>query len=138
MVRPTSRILRDQASFLVSYQLRQPHRDRPQDHVQGQGGLGTEHIIASKVKIFTEGEKIKKVEDRWNDELPEGAFKNVSVLSLRSWLYYGQSWVYWGWHFCWETWWWRVRGSCYHPPVVVVDIICRLPRLRLIGVSYRL
>jgi hypothetical protein len=33
-------------------------------------GLGTGHTIDSKVKIFTEGEKIKKVEDRWNDELP--------------------------------------------------------------------
>ena len=72
-------------------------------------GIGTEQTIDSKVKIFTEGEKITRVEDRWNDELPDGAFKNVSLLSLRSWLYYGQNWLYWGWHFCWETWWWRVR-----------------------------
>ena len=72
-------------------------------------GLGTEQTIDSKVKIFTENEKITRVEDRWNDELPDGAFKNVSMLSLRSWAYYGQSWLYWGWHFCWETWWWRVR-----------------------------
>lgn len=74
-------------------------------------GLGTEQTIASKIKIYTEGEKITKVEDRWNDSLPEGAFANVSVLSVRSWLYYGQSWVYWGWSLCWETWWWRVRLS---------------------------
>jgi hypothetical protein len=30
-------------------------------------GLDTEHTVASRVKVFTEGEKIK-VEDRWNDE----------------------------------------------------------------------
>jgi hypothetical protein len=84
-------------------------------------GHGMEQTIDSKVKIFTEGEKIKRVEDRWNDELPEGAFKNVSVLSLRSWVYYGQSWVYWGWHFCWETSWWRVRGSCCQTPVVIAE-----------------
>jgi len=40
-------------------------------------GLGTEQTIDSKVKIFTEGDKITRVEDRWNDELPEGAFKNA-------------------------------------------------------------
>jgi hypothetical protein len=84
-------------------------------------GLGMEQTIDSKVKIFTEGEKIKKVEDRWNDELPEGAFKNVSVLNLRGWVYYGQGWVFWGWHFCWETSWWRVRGSCCQTPVVVAE-----------------
>jgi len=37
-------------------------------------GLGTEQTIASKVKIYHEGDKITKVEDRWNDQLPESAF----------------------------------------------------------------
>jgi len=40
-------------------------------------GLGTEQTIASKVKIFTKDDKITKVEDRWNDELPDSAFKNA-------------------------------------------------------------
>jgi hypothetical protein len=35
-------------------------------------GLGTEQTIASKVKIFTEGEKITRVEDLRNDKLPDG------------------------------------------------------------------
>jgi len=55
-------------------------------------GLGTEHTIVSKVRIFTGGEKITRAEDRWNDKSPDGAFKNVSVLSLRSWVYHGLSW----------------------------------------------
>jgi hypothetical protein len=55
-------------------------------------GLGTEHTIVSKVKIFTGGEKITRAEDRWNDKSPDGAFKIVSVLSLRSWVYHGLSW----------------------------------------------
>ena len=71
-------------------------------------GLGTEQTIASKVKIFTKDDKITKVEDRWNDELPDSAFKNVSLLSLRSWVYYGQSWAYYWWSFTWETRLWRV------------------------------
>jgi hypothetical protein len=53
--------------------------------------LGTEHTIVSKVKIFTEGEKITRAEDRRNDKLPDGACKNVSVLNLRSWIYCGLS-----------------------------------------------
>jgi len=40
-------------------------------------GLGTEQTIDSKIKIHYEGEKITKVEDRWNDQLPEGAFANA-------------------------------------------------------------
>jgi len=42
-------------------------------------GLGTEQTIASKVKIHYDESsgKITKVEDRWNDELPDGAFKNA-------------------------------------------------------------
>jgi hypothetical protein len=43
--------------------------------------LGTEHTIVSKVKIFTEGEKITRAEDRRNDKLPDGACKNVSAES---------------------------------------------------------
>lgn len=44
-------------------------------------GLGSEQTIDSKVKIFTEGEgdnlRIKRVEDRWNDDLKEGAFRDA-------------------------------------------------------------
>lgn len=44
-------------------------------------GLGSEQTIDSVIKIFTEGEganmRITKVEDRWNDNLPDGPFKNA-------------------------------------------------------------
>lgn len=38
-----------------------------------------------------------KVEDKWDGKLPDGAFSNVSVFSVRSWAYYVQSWGYWTW-----------------------------------------
>lgn len=41
-------------------------------------GIGSEQTVASKVKIHTAGEgdsmRITKVEDRWNDNIPDGAF----------------------------------------------------------------
>jgi len=42
-------------------------------------GVGKEQTIDSKIKIFYDEKdgKISKVEDRWNDELPEGGFKNA-------------------------------------------------------------
>lgn len=40
-------------------------------------GIGSEQTITSKVKIHTEGEgddmRVKRVEDKWNGDLPEGA-----------------------------------------------------------------
>jgi hypothetical protein len=62
--------------------------------------LGVEHTIVSKIKIFTEGEKITRVEDRWNDKLLDEACKNVSVWSL-SWVIEGGVFV------------WRRRGGRY-------------------------
>ena len=41
-------------------------------------GVGTEKTIESVVRIFTDGDKISKVEDRWNGNLPDGAVANVS------------------------------------------------------------
>lgn len=44
-------------------------------------GLGSEQTVDSKIKIWTEGEgdnmKIKRVEDRWDDNLPDSTFKNA-------------------------------------------------------------
>lgn len=57
-------------------------------------GLGVEKIIESKVNIFTEGDKICKVEDRWNGQLPEGPFKTVSELNLVTGLWHVQLCVY--------------------------------------------
>ena len=73
-------------------------------------GVGKEQTIESVIKIFYDEKdgKIEKVEDRWNDELPEGSFKNVSPLNPWSWLHYGESWVWWTWSWTWDTWWWQV------------------------------
>ena len=41
-------------------------------------GIGKEQVIESVVRVFTEGERISKVEDRWNGKLPESAVADVS------------------------------------------------------------
>ena len=83
-------------------------------------GVGIEQTIQSVVKIHHDNqEKITKVEDRWNDELPEGTFKNVSILSPTSWLYYYRAWIYWLWsHVAWDTLWWNV---CAAPLIWIGD-----------------
>jgi hypothetical protein len=41
-------------------------------------GIGSEQTIAGKVKVRSDDAgKITRVEDRWNDKLPDGAFANV-------------------------------------------------------------
>lgn len=40
-------------------------------------GIGMEKEIESKIRIFTEGGKITQVQDRWGNELPEGAFSKA-------------------------------------------------------------
>lgn len=44
-------------------------------------GLGTEKVISSVVEIYIdrENQRIEKVRDMWNGELPEGAVANVSL-----------------------------------------------------------
>lgn len=45
-------------------------------------GIGKDQIISSVVQIYTDGigERIVRVENRWNDILPEGPFSKVSLL----------------------------------------------------------
>lgn len=43
-------------------------------------GLGKEQTMESKVKIWTDGDKVMRVEDRWGGELKEGAVRDVSIL----------------------------------------------------------
>jgi hypothetical protein len=47
-------------------------------------GLRIEKIIDSVVKIHTDakGERVTAVEDRWNGNIPDGAFAKVHSLSL--------------------------------------------------------
>jgi len=52
-------------------------------------GIGSEQTIESVVKIFTNGEgRIIEVQDRWNDNIPEGPFAKVSCspISFRFYL----------------------------------------------------
>lgn len=85
-------------------------------------GIGKEQVIDSKLVIDTDstGEKIVKVQDRWDGELPDGAFKNVSMLSLWSWVHYAESWAWWTWSFAWETRWWQVCGM---PAAAVISYV---------------
>lgn len=49
-------------------------------------GIGQEKIMESVVRITTtaDGQKIEKLEDRWNGKLPESAVADVSLTSLLS------------------------------------------------------
>jgi len=82
-------------------------------------GIGKEQTIASKINIFYDkaSGKITKVEDKWNGNLPDSSFTNVSIEQLFSpwwWVHYGEGWAWWTWSFTWDTWWWQVRGN---PPL---------------------
>jgi hypothetical protein len=72
-------------------------------------GIGKEQTIDSVVKIHTNGDRITKVEDRWNDQLPDGAFKNVRIFSPLSWFHYTEGWLWWMWSRIWWTRGWKVR-----------------------------
>jgi hypothetical protein len=72
-------------------------------------GIGSEQVIESVVKIYTDeqGEKITKVEDRWNGSIPEGAFAKVSLSQLCSPWWWGSRLgmvTFWG---CSLVWWSR-------------------------------
>jgi hypothetical protein len=90
-------------------------------------GVGKEQTISSVVKIYTKGDRIAKVEDRWNDQLPDGAFKNVRVFSPSSWFHYTESWLWWMWSFVWWTRGWKVCWCNY--------LRCHWSRRRLLDVS---
>jgi len=90
-------------------------------------GIGSEHTIDSVVSIYYDkaAGKIEKVEDRWNNELPVGAFKNVSsfhqLLSPRWWLRFAENRTFWAWSFLWYTRLWMVCRSCIIQPGLMVD-----------------
>lgn len=79
-------------------------------------GIGKEQTIDSKINIFYDkaSGKITKVEDKWDGKLPDSAFQNVSIdqiFSPRWWLHYGESWLWWGWSFTWDMYWWQGGGQ---------------------------
>ena len=77
-------------------------------------GINKEQTIDSKIMIFYDKAtgKITKVQDKWDGNLPDSSFKNVSFCQLVSiwwWIHYIEGWLWWGWSLAWETWWWQVR-----------------------------
>lgn len=79
-------------------------------------GLGKETTIASRINIFYDKDtgKITKVEDKWDGQLPDSSFQNVSIGQLISpwwWVHYYEGWAWWMWSFTWQTRPWQV-GVC--------------------------
>ena len=78
-------------------------------------GIGKEQTIDSKIMIFYDKAtgKITKVQDKWDGQLPDSSFKNVSIEQLFSpwwWVHYGEGWAWWMWSFTWDMRWWQVGG----------------------------
>lgn len=78
-------------------------------------GIGKEQTVNSVVEIYTDGDKISKVADKWDGKLPEGSISNVSafytLLNPLWWLRYTEAWMFWIWSLCWETSVWRVSSD---------------------------
>ena len=104
-------------------------------------GIGKEQTISSKVNIFYDKDsgKITKVEDKWDGQLPDSSFANVSVGQILNpwwWIHYCEGWAWWMWSFTWQTRPWQV-GVCllradytmapsYNASVAIADIgLCR-------------
>ena len=88
-------------------------------------GIGKEQTINSKIVIFYDQGtgKITKVEDKWDGQLPDSSFKNVSLTQLFRpswWLHYTQGWAWYLWSFTWDTWWWQVCVVSARAPVCIV------------------
>ena len=80
-------------------------------------GIGKEQTISSKIQIYLDKStgKITEVQDKWDGNLPDSSFTNVSIDQLFSpwwWVHYAEGWAWWTWSFTWNTWWWQVCGSC--------------------------
>lgn len=79
-------------------------------------GIGKEQTIDSKINIFYDKSsgKITKVEDKWDGKLPDSSIQNVSIDQIVNpwwWVHYGESWLFWGWSFSWNTRPWQVCSA---------------------------
>ncbi|KXS93881.1 hypothetical protein AC578_5497 [Pseudocercospora eumusae] len=66
-------------------------------------GIGKEQVVESKVLIYTEGEKISMVQDKWDGKLPDSGIANVSFWNPFSWIKYAEGWAWWTWSWVWYT-----------------------------------
>lgn len=84
-------------------------------------GVNMEKVMVSKVLVHLDaaGEKIVKVEDKWDGKLPDSGIANVSspiqYMSPFWWLGYSAGWAWWCWSLTWETAIWRVREPFSYP-----------------------
>jgi len=79
-------------------------------------GVGSEQTIESVIKIHTtpSGDRITKVEDRWNGNIPEGAFAKVSLFQLLNPFWWvGNAGIvgFWCWSLVWWTQPWELSGE---------------------------
>lgn len=88
-------------------------------------GINKEQVIESKVLIHTDGDKIAKVEDKWNGTLPDSSIANVSsalqLLNPLWWFKYAEGWAFWCWSFTWETLPWKVWAFFSFPLPFLFD-----------------
>ena len=105
-------------------------------------GIGKEQTIQSKITIAydTASGKILKVEDKWDGNLPESGFKEVSLaqlFSFRWWLHYCEGWTFWLWSFTWHTWPWQVGipPLVHYQPASFSPILFLMLRCRQCGNS---
>lgn len=90
-------------------------------------GIGKEQIISSKIKIYYDKStsKITKVQDKWDGNLPDSSFTNVSVRQLFSfwwWLHYYESWGFWLWSLTWDMSWWQVSVCLPRQAIEVIEL----------------
>jgi hypothetical protein len=79
-------------------------------------GVGSEQTIESVIKIHTtpSGDRITQVEDRWNGNIPEGAFAKVRLFQLLNpfwWVENAGIVGYWCWSLVWWTQPWELSGE---------------------------
>jgi hypothetical protein len=84
-------------------------------------GIGSEQVIESVIKIHTDerGERITQVEDRWNGDIPEGAFAKVGLFQFLNAFWWVRSMGmvgFWMWSLVWWTRPWEVGGVSLLPP----------------------
>lgn len=82
-------------------------------------GINKEQTISSKITIAYDKDtsKITKVQDKWDGNLPDSSFKDVSIDQLFNpwwWVHYAEGWAWWSWSFTWKTLPWQVCAlSCW-------------------------
>ncbi|MCJ1470260.1 hypothetical protein MMC07_008905 [Pseudocyphellaria aurata] len=92
--------------------------------------IGKEQIIDSKVLIYYDKAtgKITHVQDKWDGNLPDSTFTNVSLEKVFSpwwWVHYAEGWVWYAWSLTWDMWWWQAfRGI----NAVTVPKLVKVPR----------